>query len=147
MAFSTYDPYRQLAALSREMQRLAVASPVRAEEAGGVHASDWAPTVDIKEGDDHFSIYADVPGVDSKDIDVSMHNGVLTIKGERRAETKEESNRFSRVERARGTFLRRFTLPDTADDDNISATTKDGVLVVRIPKRASVQPKKISVQG
>lgn len=147
MAFTTYDPYRQLAALSREMQRLAAGSPVRAEEAGGVHASDWTPTVDIKEEGDHFLIYADVPGVDPKDIDVSMHNGVLTIKGERHSETKEESNRFSRIERARGTFLRRFTLPDTADDDNISAKTKDGVLVVQIPKRATVQPKRISVQG
>jgi HSP20 family protein len=147
MALRTYDPYQQLAALSREMQRLAVGSPVRAEDSGGVHASDWAPTVDVKEEDDHFLIYADVPGVDPKDIDVSMHNGVLTIKGERHAEKKEETNRFSRIERARGTFLRRFTLPDTADDDNISAKTKDGVLVVQIPKRATVQPKKISVQG
>lgn len=147
MALTAYDPYRQLEALSREMQRLAGASPVRANEEGGVHASDWVPSVDIKEEEKHFAIYADIPGVEAKDIEVSMENGVLTIKGERRLETKDESSQFSRVERARGTFLRRFTLPDTADDDDISAKTQDGVLEVVIPKREKAQPKKIAVQS
>lgn len=147
MALTSYDPYRQFEALSREMQRLAGASPVRGDEAGGVHASDWTPTADIKEEDKQFSIYADVPGVEAKDIDISMENGVLTIKGERRLATTEESNAFSRLERARGTFLRRFTLPDTADDERISARTKDGVLELVIPKREKAQPKKIAVEG
>lgn len=147
MALTTYDPLRQFEALSREMQRVAGPRPWHADEAGGVHASDWVPTVDIKEEEKHFAIYADIPGVEAKDIEISMENGVLTIKGERRLETKEESSRFSRSERAHGTFLRRFTLPDTADDDRISAKTKDGVLELVIPKREKAHPKKISVQG
>jgi HSP20 family protein len=78
-----------------------------------VVTSQWAPRVDIKEENDRFLIQADIPGVDPKDIEVSMDKGILSIKGERNTEAREESERFTRVERARGVFYRRFALPDS----------------------------------
>jgi len=110
-------------------------------------ASDWVPAVDIKEEQDRFLIHADIPGVNPEDIDVHMENGILTISGNRSSEHKVESEGYKRVERVCGTFLRRFTLPDTANAENISAKCTHGVLEVIIPKQDKVKPKKISVQS
>ena len=107
--------------------------------------SHWAPAVDIKEETDRYVLRADVPGVDSKDIEITMENGLLTIKGERKHEDKEEREGYKRVERVYGTFYRRFTLPDTADAEKVSASSKDGVLEVTIPKQEKVQPRRIKI--
>ncbi|MDX1528531.1 MAG: Hsp20/alpha crystallin family protein [Gammaproteobacteria bacterium] len=107
--------------------------------------SHWAPAVDIKEEVDRYVLRADVPGVDSKDIEITMENGVLTIKGERKYEDQEEREGYKRVERVYGTFFRRFTLPDTADAEKVSASSKNGVLEVSIPKQEKVQPRKIKI--
>ena len=109
-------------------------------------AAAWVPTVDIKEEAERFVIHADVPGVDPKDIEVSMEDGVLTIRGERKGESREEQDGWKRVERVSGQFFRRFTLPDTADAEGISATGANGVLEVIIPKQARVKPRKIEVK-
>ena len=103
--------------------------------------------MDIKEETERFLIHADIPGVDPKDIEVHMENGVLTIQGRREKETREEREGFKRIERARGSFLRRFTLPDTADSEKITAKCNNGVLEVSIPKHNKVQPRKITVEG
>jgi HSP20 family protein len=108
--------------------------------------SRWAPAVDIKEEPDRYVLRADVPGVESKDIEITLEDGVLTIKGERTLEDKEERQGYKRVERAYGSFYRRFTLPDTADADRVSATGKNGVLEVTIPKQEKVQPRRIEVK-
>ncbi|MEE8328197.1 MAG: Hsp20/alpha crystallin family protein [Nitrosomonadaceae bacterium] len=108
-------------------------------------ATDWVPAVDIKEVRDAYEVVADVPGVEPKDIDVSLDDGVLTVKGERKSESKDEGEGYTRTERTYGSFYRRFTLPDTADADNISAKTEHGVLKLRIPKKEKALPKKISV--
>ncbi|GGA17881.1 Hsp20/alpha crystallin family protein [Dyella nitratireducens] len=110
-----------------------------------VVTSQWAPRVDIKEEDQRFVIFADVPGVDLANIEVSMEKGVLTIKGERAVEKQEQSGRFTRVERAHGRFHRRFALPDSADADNISAAGKHGVLEIVIPKKAEKAPRRITI--
>lgn len=117
------------------------------EEGDGsnVVTSQWAPRVDIKEEDQHFVIYADVPGVDPADIEVSMEKGILTIKGERTVEKTEQNGRFTRVERTHGSFHRRFALPDSADADNISATGKHGVLQIVIPKKAEKAARRITI--
>ncbi len=110
-------------------------------------ATDWVPAVDIKEAKDAYEVVADVPGVEPKDIDVSLEDGVLTVKGERQSEVKDEADGYTRSERSYGSFYRRFTLPDTADAENISAKTEHGVLKLHIPKKEKALPKKISVQG
>ena len=109
--------------------------------------ADWVPAVDIKEAKNAYEVVADVPGVEPKDIDVSLDDGVLTVKGERKSESKNEGEGYTRTERTYGSFYRRFTLPDTADADNISAKTEHGVLKPCIPKKEKAMPKKITVEG
>ena len=108
-------------------------------------ASEWTPRVDVKEEDKRFVILADIPGVDPKDIDVSMDKGVLTIRGERKSESAEASGKSTRVERFYGAFHRSFALPDSADSEGISASGKHGVLEISIPKKAETTPRRISV--
>jgi len=111
-----------------------------------IATSTWVPAVDIREEQHQFIIEADIPGVEPKDIEISMEAGILTIKGERKVENTQETDNYKRVERAHGIFYRRFSLPDTADADKIVANGKDGVLRVLIPKKEVAQPRKIQIQ-
>src|SRR5690606_21930513 len=95
-----------------------------------VVTSQWAPRVDIKEESERFLIQADIPGVDPRDIDISMDKGILSIKGERATEARDETERYTRVERSRGVFYRRFALPDSADAEGIRASGRHGVLEI-----------------
>jgi HSP20 family protein len=90
-------------------------------------------------------LHADLPGVKPEEIEVNMEAGVLTIKGEKKTEAKTEKEGYKRVERTYGSFYRRFSLPDSANPEAISAKTKHGVLEIIIPKREAVQPKRINV--
>ena len=114
-------------------------------ENSNIVTSDWVPLVDIKEEKDRYVLHADLPGVDRDSIDITMEGGVLSIRGQRALEQAEEGSQYKRVERAHGTFYRRFALPDEADPEGISARSEQGVLEVTIPKRASVQPRRIEV--
>lgn len=137
------DPLNSTREFRGELDRIFNANTVGYMDA----VSDWVPSVDIKEDKDAYEVSADVPGVDPKDIDVSLEEGVLTVKGERKAENKDEGKGYTRTERVYGNFSRRFTLPDTVDADNISAKTEHGVLTLRIPKKEKALPKKIAVEG
>jgi HSP20 family protein len=110
-----------------------------------VVTSQWTPRVDIKEEPSRFVIFADLPGIDPRDVEVLMDKGILTIKGERRSESSEQTERFSRIERRYGSFHRRFALPDSADPDGITATGSHGVLEISIPKRPETTPRRIQV--
>ena len=144
MTLMKYEPWNLLDQMRREMDR---AMDTRTAEGSSVATSDWVPAVDIKEEKDSFVIVADIPGVDPKDIEVHMENGMLTIKGEKESEKKEEREGYKRVERSFGSFYRRFSLPDTADAEKITAKSNNGVLEVRIAKQEQVQPRKISVNS
>lgn len=111
-----------------------------------VATANWAPSVDITENDRAFTLIADIPGVDPKDIDISMEKGVLSIKGERQSENIEEKENYRRVERQSGQFYRRFTLPDSADADKIEAKSEHGVLTVTIPKQEVAASRRIEVK-
>ena len=115
-------------------------------DASSVVTSQWVPRVDIREEDNRFVIFADLPGVDPKDIEVNMDKGILSIRGERSIEQKTEDERFSRIERAHGVFHRRFALPESADPDGIAASGRHGVLEITIPKRPETTPRRIQVQ-
>lgn len=143
MALTQYDPWNMLDQIRREMDRMYEGR----EGESPMSTSDWAPAVDIKEESDSFIIHADVPGVNPREIDINAENGMLTIKGERESSKKEAREGYKRMERAYGNFFRRFTLPDTADTDKISAKCENGVLIVHIPKHEKVQPRKITVEG
>ena len=119
-------------------------------DASNVVTSQWAPRVDIREDEQRFVILADIPGVDPAQIEVSMDKGILTIKGEREADLGAEGSettkgKFTRVERARGAFHRRFALPDSADAEGITANGKLGVLEIVIPKKALATPRRITI--
>jgi HSP20 family protein len=115
-------------------------------DASNIATAGWAPAVDIKEKPDHFQIIADIPGVDPKNIKVTMENNMLTIQGERKEEKEEKGENYYRAERSVGNFYRRFSLPDTADSQNISAKGKHGVLEITIPKTKKSQAQKIDIK-
>ena len=137
------SPWDSLRGFHGELDRLYNTNTARPMDA----ASDWVPPVDIKEGRDAYEVSADIPGADPKDINVSLEDSVLTVKGGRKAESKDEGEGYTRTERAYGSFYRRFTLPDTADTDKISAKIKHGVLKLHIPKKNKALPKRIAVEG
>ncbi|QKT03142.1 Hsp20/alpha crystallin family protein [Ectothiorhodospiraceae bacterium 2226] len=141
-----YEPWTLLNRLHREIDSL-FDQRVSNGESTHLSTADWTPAVDIRDTGDAFVLHADVPGVDPKDIDISMENGVLTLRGERRHETEEERAGYKRVERVRGNFYRRFSLPDSADAEKITAKCDQGVLEITIPKQEKVQPRKIQVQS
>jgi HSP20 family protein len=139
MAITRYEPANLLAQFHDEIGRLFDArfNPV----------TEWTPAVDVRETEREYVIHADVPGVKPEDIDITLENDVLTIKGSRNWEDRQETGDYKRVERARGTFFRRFVLPDTADSASVSAKNKDGVLEVVIPKKEKAQPRKIKINS
>lgn len=142
-----YEPWGLLRRFQDDVNQLLADGRTGSAESDGsnIVTSNWTPAVDIKEEEQRFVLQADIPGVDPKDIDVTMDNGVLTIKGERKHESEEQANGYKRVERSYGSFYRRFSLPDSADAEGITAKGKDGVLEVVIPKLEKVQPRKITV--
>ncbi len=150
MTLANYESWNLLDRLQHQMNHSGLSSKALADndnDYSNVVTSRWSPAVDIKEEEDRFLITADLPGVDPKDIEITMDNGVLTIKGERQSEAREEKEGYKRVERVSGSFYRRFSLPDTADAERIEAKGKDGVLEVILPKHEKMQPRKIQVNG
>ncbi len=109
--------------------------------------STWQPAADIVEYADAYLVRLDVPGVSSDAIDIETDKGLLSITGERATFDDGDDARLTRSERLSGKFVRRFTLPETADIEQIRAQARDGILEVRIPKLAEVQPRKISVEA
>ena len=147
MSITRYNPYNPQTGLQDEIKQVFERFFGDGEgDHSNVVTSQWVPRVDIKEEKDRFVILADIPGVDPKDIEIHMEKGILTIRGERSAEAREEHQRWSRVERSYGVFHRRFALPDSANADGISATGRHGVLEIAIPKKPETTPRRIQVQ-
>lgn len=142
-----YEPWGLVGQLHHDLNRMFDRNYAGQDGESGVTASDWIPAVDIKEEDNRFLIHADVPGVDPKDIEITMEDGVLALRGERKSETREERDGYRRVERVSGQFFRRFTLPDTADAEGVTAKGANGVLEISIPKQPKAQPRRITVKA
>lgn len=141
-----YQPWRTLSDLHSEVNRL-FENPLARMPEDETTACDWIPSVDVREEDERFVLHADLPGIDPKDINITMESGVLTIRGERKTESTTTDHGYRRVERATGQFYRRFTLPDTVDSEGVKAHGTNGVLEIIIPKQAKVQPRRISVEA
>jgi HSP20 family protein len=103
------------------------------------------PTIDVRANDNEFVFACDVPGVKQEDLEVTLENHVLTIKGTRKFESKSDEQVM--LGRAYGSFARSYTLPDYVDDANLAANLADGVLTIRIPKQAKVKPRKIPISN
>ena len=142
MSLVRYEPWNLLNQFSKELDRHYHHAQHHDND---VATSDWSPAVDIKESDQAYTLIADIPGVDPKDIDVHMEDSVLTVRGERNLKREDETEGYKRVERVHGSFYRRFSLPETVDAEHITAKCSEGVLEVTIPKQEKVQPRKITV--
>ncbi len=147
MSLIRYEPWSLVNRLHSDLDRIFGREYTGSNDDSRGAVSDWLPAVDVQETKDAFVLRADLPGVDPKDIDITMENGVLTLRGRRSNETTSEERGYQRVERLSGEFFRRFTLPDVADAESIAAQTSNGVLTVRIAKRAEVQPRRIEVKA
>jgi len=149
MTITHYEPWAGINNFHNEINRLFDHRATKASiknSAASTTARNWTPAVDIKEEGQRFTIFIDIPGVENKDIDISMEKGVLSIKGERHSDSTQADQRYKRVERSHGTFYRSFSLPDAADANNITAKNSNGVLEITIPKQAQTQPRKITVE-
>jgi HSP20 family protein len=146
MSLTRYEPWNLVNRLHSDLDRLFGRQFFTGDDESQGAVSDWLPAVDVQETQDAFVLTADLPGVDPKNIDITMENGVLTLRGRRESEQTKEEHGYRRIERSHGEFFRRFTLPDSADGEAISANCAHGVLTVRIGKRAEVQPRRIQVK-
>jgi len=146
MTLVSYEPWSFVNRLHRQLDQAFNRTSDTAEAVSEPSVS-WIPRVDIYEEAERFVVLADVPGVESKDIDITAENGVLTIRGERRSQKTESKNGYERIERTTGSFLRRFTLPESANTESIKAKQTNGVLEVSIPKHPQVQPRRISIEA
>jgi HSP20 family protein len=144
MSLVKYEPWLGARQLQNDINRLF--SNWNTNDSNGVTA-DWIPSVDINEFDDKFQLYVDVPGVEPKDVEITLESGVLTITGERFKQAGKEAENVihRRTERGSGRFYRRFILPDTVDAERVKATDRHGVLEILIPKQAKAQPRRIEV--
>jgi len=146
MNVTRFEPWNVINLLHRDLDQLAERRLGRyANDENSVF--DWTPAVDIVEEKDRFTLRADLPGVDVDHIDVHMENGVLSISGERQREAHEGADGVQRFERSTGRFFRRFSLPETADADGITARSTNGILEVSIPKQPEVQARRITVEA
>ena len=108
-------------------------------------AQRWTPAMDLSEGEDHYLLKADLPGLGEDDVSIEVDQGVLTLSGERKAEHVQRERGFHRVERSFGRFQRQLTLPEGVDPDGVTAAFDRGVLTVRVPKPERVKPRRIAI--
>lgn len=147
MSITRYDPFRDLRSLQEEVNRLFSTNLSRSFGDEGIARGAWTPTVDIYENKDQIVIEAELPGMNREDFEITVENNVLTLRGERRFEKKEETDNYHRVERSYGTFTRSFTLPQTVSSEGATAEYKNGVLRVVLAKREEVKARRIEIGG
>ena len=147
MAFlTTRRPMRNLFSLHNEMGRIFGDLFASQEDETDISETSWMPTVDIAETENSFEIRAELPGVSENDVNVSVTDNLLTIKGEKHHEEETEDKNYHRVERRYGSFQRSFTLPRHIEIDAIKAEFKDGVLTLGIPKMEAAKPTEIPIK-
>ena len=139
------DPFRELAAMQDRMARLFGDVYLRDEDTG--FRGSWNPAVDIFETESHdLVVKAELPGMNRDDIEVSVENGTLVLKGQKKFDAEVKEERYRRIERSYGQFHRSFTLPNTVDASKVGADYKNGVLTVKLPFREDAKPRTINVE-
>ena len=138
-----WTPFTEMNRLSHAMNRLLDSYE---ENAGPTAQVNWSPAIDVVEDKEHIVLYADLPGLQEKDVDIQIEKDVLTLRGERAIERSADAEHYRRFERVAGAFVRAFTLPPTVDAEKVAASLKDGVLTLTLPKKPEAQPKKISIK-
>ena len=144
MTVTRFDPFREFATLHDRMNQVFSDMYLRDEDVNG--PSTWAPPVDIYETDTHdLVIKAELPDLTREDIEVTVENNTLTLRGERKLPNDIKEEQFRRVERRYGTFKRSFTLPNTVDASKVSADYRNGVLTVKLPFKEEARPRTVNV--
>ena len=143
MAITRWDPFREVVALQNRVNSLF--RDFNESGDGALTTANFTPAVDIYEDAEKVVLKLEVPGIEEKDLDVSVENHTLTVKGERKFEKEEKEENFHRIERRFGTFYRAFTLPTTVDTENVAASYNAGVLKLELKKKPEAQPKQIKV--
>jgi HSP20 family protein len=141
-----WDPFLELEGIQDRLNRMFSFRSYLGVDRDELAFAEWAPAVDIQETDNEYVVKADLPEVKKEDVKVEFEDGILTVEGERKQEQEEKGNKFHRVERAYGKFVRRFALPTDVDATKVSAEFKEGVLNVHLPKSPNGKPKAISVK-
>ena len=142
MAITRWDPFREVVALQNRFNTL---FRDLNEGEGTLTTASFIPAVDVYEDEKKVVLKLEVPGIEEKDLDVSVENNTLTVKGERKFEKEEKEENFHRIERRYGSFYRAFTLPSTVDTEHIAASYAAGVLKLELSKKAEAQPKQIKI--
>ena len=146
MTLVRWNPIREFAQLEERLDRAFSDAYARGSDEGLMTSGSWVPPVDIYQNGDHeLVLKAEVPDMTRDDIDITVDNGTLTIKGEKKLATDVKEEQFHRIERRYGTFSRSFSLPQTVDHSKVSAEYKNGVLTVRLPLREEAKPRSITV--
>ena len=143
---ATWNAFRELDDFSNRLSTLFGKTAQRDGERSPFSSNVWAPLVDISEDDKEYLIKAELPGIDKRDVRVSIEKGVLTISGERHQEHDEKKGKLHRIERSYGSFQRSFSVPDDADSSKVAAEYKNGVLHLHLPKTPEKQPKQIEIK-
>jgi HSP20 family protein len=139
------DPFREFAQLQDRLNRAFADAYGRSDE-GLLSSGSWLPPVDIYQNGDHeLVLKAELPDMNREDIDISVENGTLTIKGEKKLSSEVKEEQYHRIERRYGTFSRSFALPQTIDAAKVSADYRNGVLTVKLPTREEAKPRQIKV--
>ena len=147
MSMVRFDPFRDLAVLQDRMNRLFNDAYQPRQSDDLMSRGTWSPAVDIYETDGALVLKAELPDMRREDIDVSVENNTLTIRGERKLDHEIKQESFHRVERAYGSFVRSFSLPHTVDATKIGAEYKNGVLTVKLPVREEAKPRQIQIEA
>jgi HSP20 family protein len=139
---SRWEPFRDMASLQSRLNQLFNDAARGTDE---LTTTGFVPPVDIYEDEHNVTLKLEVPGVEEKDLDVRVENNTLTVRGERKFEQEEKEENFHRIERRYGAFTRSFTLPNTVDSEQVDASYTNGVLEIRLAKKAEAKPKQIKV--
>ena len=142
-----WNPFKELEEMEQRLSTY-LSRPALRTEAGkeAMTVAEWSPLVDITEDDKEYLIKADLPEVKKEDVKLTVQDDVMSISGERKYEKEEKGKKYHRVERAYGSFMRSFTLPEDADGSKVNAEYKEGVLKVHLPKSEKAKPKSIEVK-
>jgi len=145
MAIIKVDPLREFAVMNDRLNRLFGSVYLRDEDTA--FRGTWVPSVDIYETDTHdLVLRAELPGMSREDVEVTVENGTIVIKGEKKFDTEVKEEHYRRIERTYGTFHRSFTLPNTVDAAKVAAEYKNGVLTVTLPFKDEARPRTVNVQ-
>jgi HSP20 family protein len=147
-AITRWDPFKELDELQSRLSTLFGRSPVRknGEKDELMTVAEWAPLVDIIEDEHEYLIKAELPEVKKEEVKVTVQDGVVSLAGDRKFVREEKDKKYHRLERAYGSFVRTFSLPEDADENKVTADFKEGILQVHLPKSEKARPKNIEVK-